>query len=483
MPPASAGPNALWDIVNGECVPDQASHGDPAPCAQVDLDGGPSRGYAVLKDLVGATQFLQIPTERLGHREPADRGARRAELLRRRVARPHHRRTARRTRTASRLDEPGDQRRRRPVPGPNCTSTSTACAPMCTRSLPLTPSRSAPRGHPSRSHWPASDTARWRCGTRSLPRSTPSRRLRKPCPTATPWVRRRWWRSAQPAPTDAPASSCSPDAWMTRAPAAAMARDLQDPRTPAAACRLAGQIAVWAGRTPSRTAQSPGCYRSPSPYISTTISLRYTALCGGDERFAGKVGVTGLARDRCRDSSSTACSARDGLAGKLCGPLTEDLRDERIRQRRTVDHREIVRAWCSTPSPARRALTRRCLRVPGADGGGLCGSSRRPRTRCPPSMSASMLAASLPDTINNASSSCRVRICLAGFQSHTGTFDLGVGLVGACVVVRPQIVEHHHGEQRLDGAGGAHADCSGHARPELRPESRSASSHACAGPS
>lgn len=65
MPSASAGPNALWDIVNGECVPDQARHGDPAPCAQVDLGGGRSRGYAVLKDIVGATQFLLIPTERV----------------------------------------------------------------------------------------------------------------------------------------------------------------------------------------------------------------------------------------------------------------------------------------------------------------------------------------------------------------------------------------------------------------------------------
>lgn len=60
--PASADPNALWDIVDGQCVPNQRQHGDPAPCAEVDLDGG----YAVLKDLVGATQFLLIPTARLG---------------------------------------------------------------------------------------------------------------------------------------------------------------------------------------------------------------------------------------------------------------------------------------------------------------------------------------------------------------------------------------------------------------------------------
>ena len=64
-PVAAADPNALWNIVNGQCVPDQSNNGDPAPCALVDLDGGEPRGYAVLKDLVGATQFLLIPTERV----------------------------------------------------------------------------------------------------------------------------------------------------------------------------------------------------------------------------------------------------------------------------------------------------------------------------------------------------------------------------------------------------------------------------------
>ena len=62
---AVADPNALWTIVNGQCVPDQRNNGDPAPCALVDLDGGEPRGYAVLKDLVGTTQYLLIPTERV----------------------------------------------------------------------------------------------------------------------------------------------------------------------------------------------------------------------------------------------------------------------------------------------------------------------------------------------------------------------------------------------------------------------------------
>jgi CDP-diacylglycerol pyrophosphatase len=64
-PQALGDPNALWAIVNGQCVPGQQNNGDPAPCALVDLGGGEPRGYAVLKDLVGATQFLLIPTARV----------------------------------------------------------------------------------------------------------------------------------------------------------------------------------------------------------------------------------------------------------------------------------------------------------------------------------------------------------------------------------------------------------------------------------
>ena len=61
----AANPNALWEIVHGQCVPDQQRHDDPAPCARVALPGGVARGYAVLKDRVGATQFLLIPTARV----------------------------------------------------------------------------------------------------------------------------------------------------------------------------------------------------------------------------------------------------------------------------------------------------------------------------------------------------------------------------------------------------------------------------------
>lgn len=65
-------PGALWKIVHGECVPNQLQHGDPRPCAQVDLKGGVDQGYAVLKDRNGKTQFLLIPTKRIvGIEDPA----------------------------------------------------------------------------------------------------------------------------------------------------------------------------------------------------------------------------------------------------------------------------------------------------------------------------------------------------------------------------------------------------------------------------
>jgi CDP-diacylglycerol pyrophosphatase len=58
-------PNALWNIVHGQCVPNQEQHGDPKPCAEVDLKNGADHGYAVLKDLNGPTQYLVIPTARI----------------------------------------------------------------------------------------------------------------------------------------------------------------------------------------------------------------------------------------------------------------------------------------------------------------------------------------------------------------------------------------------------------------------------------
>jgi CDP-diacylglycerol pyrophosphatase len=58
--------NALWTIVHDQCVPNQQQHADPAPCARVELQGGVERGYVILKDIVGHTQYLLIATARIG---------------------------------------------------------------------------------------------------------------------------------------------------------------------------------------------------------------------------------------------------------------------------------------------------------------------------------------------------------------------------------------------------------------------------------
>jgi CDP-diacylglycerol pyrophosphatase len=56
----AADPSALWRITNERCVPHQRDGDDPKPCALVDL----AAGYVILKDLIGATQFLLMPTAR-----------------------------------------------------------------------------------------------------------------------------------------------------------------------------------------------------------------------------------------------------------------------------------------------------------------------------------------------------------------------------------------------------------------------------------
>jgi CDP-diacylglycerol pyrophosphatase len=72
VPASAANPDALWQIVNGKCVPDQQQHGDPKPCAVVDLRGGVAKGFVVLKDIEGDTQYLLMPTARItGIEDPA----------------------------------------------------------------------------------------------------------------------------------------------------------------------------------------------------------------------------------------------------------------------------------------------------------------------------------------------------------------------------------------------------------------------------
>ncbi len=57
--------DALWTIVHDACVADQLQANNPEPCVQVNLQGGIERGFAILKDIRGATQILLIPTARI----------------------------------------------------------------------------------------------------------------------------------------------------------------------------------------------------------------------------------------------------------------------------------------------------------------------------------------------------------------------------------------------------------------------------------
>ncbi|MBG7620376.1 CDP-diacylglycerol diphosphatase [Herbaspirillum sp. AP02] len=58
---AAADPHKLWEITSQQCVPAMQAHGEPQPCATVDLQ----RGFVILKDLVGPAQYLLMPTRRL----------------------------------------------------------------------------------------------------------------------------------------------------------------------------------------------------------------------------------------------------------------------------------------------------------------------------------------------------------------------------------------------------------------------------------
>lgn len=57
--------NALWEVVHNVCVPGQLQIHDPKPCLKVDLSGGIDRGFAILRDPRGGTQFMLIPTARI----------------------------------------------------------------------------------------------------------------------------------------------------------------------------------------------------------------------------------------------------------------------------------------------------------------------------------------------------------------------------------------------------------------------------------
>jgi CDP-diacylglycerol pyrophosphatase len=61
---ANYNPDVLWNIVTS-CVDNEQQHGDPKPCALVNLHPDRAHGFAVLKDIKGATQYLLLPTQRI----------------------------------------------------------------------------------------------------------------------------------------------------------------------------------------------------------------------------------------------------------------------------------------------------------------------------------------------------------------------------------------------------------------------------------
>ncbi len=68
-PARAEDPDTLWKLISTRCLPNFAKNLPPAPCAFVDLAGGPEHGYVVLKDRAGATQFLVMPSARIGGME------------------------------------------------------------------------------------------------------------------------------------------------------------------------------------------------------------------------------------------------------------------------------------------------------------------------------------------------------------------------------------------------------------------------------
>ncbi|MDB5701483.1 MAG: CDP-diacylglycerol diphosphatase [Sphingomonadales bacterium] len=65
LPPTHPGGQVLWQIVNERCVPCQRDHGESSPCSEVVISHGTGAGHVVLKDRVGKSQFLVMPTIRI----------------------------------------------------------------------------------------------------------------------------------------------------------------------------------------------------------------------------------------------------------------------------------------------------------------------------------------------------------------------------------------------------------------------------------
>jgi CDP-diacylglycerol pyrophosphatase len=64
-PPVHKNGLALWVIISTLCVPGEMQKHDPSPCALVSLEGGQERGFVLLKDRSGVSQYLLMPAARV----------------------------------------------------------------------------------------------------------------------------------------------------------------------------------------------------------------------------------------------------------------------------------------------------------------------------------------------------------------------------------------------------------------------------------
>ncbi|PZP31615.1 MAG: CDP-diacylglycerol diphosphatase [Roseateles depolymerans] len=62
---AQADRNALWNLIEGRCVPHAQAGQAPEPCAQVQLQPDRDHGWVLLKDLKGPLQYLLMPSNQV----------------------------------------------------------------------------------------------------------------------------------------------------------------------------------------------------------------------------------------------------------------------------------------------------------------------------------------------------------------------------------------------------------------------------------
>lgn len=62
---AHADSDALWNIISKECIPNQKTTDQPAPCAEVSFEQDGVHGYVAFKDRRGPLHYLLLPTSKI----------------------------------------------------------------------------------------------------------------------------------------------------------------------------------------------------------------------------------------------------------------------------------------------------------------------------------------------------------------------------------------------------------------------------------